>query len=1142
MNARISAVAAALILSVLMGSNARAQTVYSEDFTGPTTSNSWYFFSGACLTAGTAASSSPGSVPGCGSIKSSYYGENLVGGYNGAAGSAQTLPDPTGNGALRFTNGNPGGYNQRGAIVSANTFGTGAGVQITFKTVTYRGNSGGGGGDGADGISFYLMDGSQPAGVGAYGGSLGYTCSNANPPYDGLVGAYLGLGIDEYGNFLNQGDNTATGYGYQWNRIGLRGAGSISWAWLNSNYASYYPSSMNSGQRQAAVQKTCATGYLWNYSSDPVNGSAVVSAGSNVTIPDYAVIPNAYTVLSGVQIANESAMKRGDATPIFYNLKITQDGMLSLSYSLSGAAYLPIISNQSITASNGALPASFRFGFAGSTGGSTNIHEIMCFKAAPANQSGSSTSVNEKEAAKVETGTQAFFALYNSANWTGRLTANDLIDTNGIVTVSPLANWDASCVLTGTDSTGCASTGATGTAAAQAPSSRVMMTWNGSQGVPFQFASLASGQQTTLDLGDASPTANRLNYLRGVRTNEVNTAGVGLYRARDGILGDIIDSSPAFVGPPSSGYTSTWVDRLYSTATAPETDYLAFVTAQQTRLNVVYTGANDGFLHGFRTGCFDSSGTFHSTCGASNTPSNDGLEVLAYMPGSSLQSSSTASNLGVCPGGAVASTGSVVQNIHGVTPLVATTTPACVNPTLDYSSTQYGHNFFVDAPPGTGDLFYRDAQYPSGAWHTWVVGGLGAGGAAIYALDVTNPDPTNLAESNAAKVVIGEWNSSTISCSALPACGTNLGNTYGIPQIRRFHNGAWGMVFGNGLNSATGDAGIFVMTIDPTSGVKTFYYFTTGSGTLLSPGTSGVAYATPVDLDGDHITDYVYAGDVLGNVWRFDLTNKNPSNWGTAFKVFSTGGQPIVSKLVVVAALTTSTAPRVMVEFGTGQKTQVTNTSAATYSSGTQDLYGIWDWNMSSWNALGSSVFDSMAAGSTGLTAPYTLVKSKLTQQSFTVNATTLVRSGSSNTVCWKDGSSCSVNDKFGWYADLPGGSEQVIYNPIFYQGAFLVNSTVPANNIPTACEIVTDTGFTYAISAATGGTFTNVFPNRNDTLNNANVAGVETDATGSPYVVTTAEGTINLVYQTVKGIPGSDKANLPSNVKATRLTWVELR
>ncbi|TLZ52264.1 MAG: hypothetical protein E6K21_01065, partial [Gammaproteobacteria bacterium] len=84
-----------------------AQAGVSEDFTGASTTNSWYFFNGACLTAGTSAGVEPsgaasGRMPGCTSITSSYYNnESLVGGYNG------TFPDPAGRGALRFTNGRP---------------------------------------------------------------------------------------------------------------------------------------------------------------------------------------------------------------------------------------------------------------------------------------------------------------------------------------------------------------------------------------------------------------------------------------------------------------------------------------------------------------------------------------------------------------------------------------------------------------------------------------------------------------------------------------------------------------------------------------------------------------------------------------------------------------------------------------------------------------------------------------------------------------------------------------------------------------------------------------------------------------------------------------------------------------------------
>src|SRR5450755_100050 len=279
-------VALVLILGALAALPSGAQTTFSEDFTGTTTNSPWYFFSGACLTAGTSASTSPGTIPGCTSILSSYYGTAanadpyLVGGNSGFLGSstapgsiATQVPDPVGSGALRFTNGsqniggtNKYGHNERGAILSNSTFPTNAGIQVTFKTVTYHGDSGGAGADGADGISFFLQDGSQAPGLGSFGGSLAYSCANNNNPYDGLTGGYIGLGIDEYGNFLNgtnlvvgyagtnvaTGDNSAYGYGYKPGRIGLRGAGNISLPGLTTAYGSdpadptkpYYPVSL----------------------------------------------------------------------------------------------------------------------------------------------------------------------------------------------------------------------------------------------------------------------------------------------------------------------------------------------------------------------------------------------------------------------------------------------------------------------------------------------------------------------------------------------------------------------------------------------------------------------------------------------------------------------------------------------------------------------------------------------------------------------------------------------------------------------------------------------------------------------------------------------------------------------------------
>ncbi len=1170
-------------VGVAWSTAALAQNTVSEDFTGATTVNSWYFYNGACLTAGTTTTgSNPGQIPSCISVKSAQYPNDtaLVGGANGVAGSSQTLPDPAGppgNGALRFTNGkcSPSscGYNEHGAIVSANTFNAGQGIQITFKTVTYRGDSGGAGGDGADGMSFYLIDGSvSPTGslwngIGSWGGSLGYTCSNSNPPYDGLIGGYLGLGIDEFGNFLNgqnlvsgytgsnsaTGDNTAYGYGYKPNRIGLRGTGNVSWAYLNATYPSFYPTSKlnTTALQQAAVQKTCSTGKVWNYSSSASSPTAVTSPSP--ALNDYAPITNAYVELpstgsNAVVIANESANARPDGITtgnvLLYSLQITQNGLLSLSYSVNGGAYSSVISNQSITASNGALPATLRFGFAGSTGGDTNIHEILCFKAAPSTVSASSAAVNEKQTAQVQTTSQAYFSFYNPNDWTGRVTAYGLVDTAGQVSIAASANWDSECVLSGlTSGQSCLYTGVNGPSTAEAwgSSGRQILTWNGlgttaspgTAGTAFEWTSLSSAEQTAL--GGSSSGQTRLNYLRGDRSNEIQSNGTGLYRARDGVLADIVDSSPLFVGPPSSPYLQTWKDRFQTSGdTIVEnggTSYATYQANNQSRLNMVYAGADDGFLHAFRSGQEDALGNVISN---SSTP-NDGYEVLAYMPGS------------------------VLNTIHNS------------SSSLDYSNPQYGHAFFVDGAPGSSDLYYNNA------WHTWLVGGLGAGGSAIYALDVTNPG--HFSEGNAASLVLGEWTNKTISCSNVSSCGNNLGNTYGTPQIRRFHNGQWGIIVGNGYGSSTGDAGIYIMLIPTgyTSGAltPTVLYLSASAGRSTALTGDGIAYASAADLDGDHIIDYIYAGDIKGNVWRFDVSSTNTANWAVSSPgpLFTTpSGQPITTPVVVASAQVAGTLPQVIVAFGTGQRTQFTTTSATSYVTGTtQALYGVWDWNFTGWNAQSGAGYQSLTAAQMqtyyGVTSTTGLSISNLQRQTFTiVTGTTNTIQASNTSFSYAQCGSTSCTGKLGWYANLPytNGSisgrsvvEQVVSPPSLFENALIVNSTLPANNQPLSCTSpTTDQGVTYAISVTNGGTFGaggTVPTSSTTTFNSAFInyrdtptVGIQSNETGALSVVNTKESTTFLVGQNIAvsagTAPGGTQQISLSDTSVNRLTWVQLR
>ena len=671
----------------------------------------------------------------------------------------------------------------------------------------------------------------------------------------------------------------------------------------------------------------------------------------------------------------------------------------------------------------------------------------------------------------------------------------------------------------------------------------MILSWNGTKGIPFEYASLSGIQQNALTAGDSAGAAcnsttgyavqDRLNYLRGDRSCEINSSGVGLFRRRTSVLADIVDSSPTWVGVPDASYTAVWNDRINSADPLSENSgtaqtYPAYVTAEQNRQQVVYVGANDGLLHGFR------SGTYNATTGTYTN--NDGYELLAYMPGAVVQNSLAAN-----PG---------VQVIHSNS-----------NTQIDYSNSQYGHDFWVDATPGTGDVFFN------GQWHTWLVGGLGPAGAAIYALDVTNP--ANFSEGNAASLVIGEWNSSTITCVGSATCGTNLGNTYGTPQIRRLHDGKWAIIFGNGIGSQSGDAGIYVGVLNTSTGAPTFYYLSSGclAAHTCSAGTpSGIAFATPVDLDGDHITDYVYAGDIQGNLWRFDLTSATETNWAvTPGPLFKTpAGQPITTTVVAASgAPNPGMQQQLMLLFGTGQKFPLTNASGATYATGTQSLYGVWDWNMSAWNALSTTAqYASLAAASTGLGgANHTMAQANLQAQTVTINSSTGDRDINTNaTICWAGQSGCTGSTaQFGWYLNLPGTQEQVIYSPGLVAQAMTVNTIVPAANTPTSCTILSDTGFTYVLSALTGGAFNQVFlppseavnpgVNTNQAYLDAHAIALQTNASGSSFVIYSNTGTPFLVFETNGGGgggggsgSGSLAPNLPPNTSGRRLSWIELR
>jgi len=245
----------------------------------------------------------------------------------------------------------------------------------------------------------------------------------------------------------------------------------------------------------------------------------------------------------------------------------------------------------------------------------------------------------------------------------------------------------------------------------------------------------------------------------------------------------------------------------------------------------------------------------------------------------------------------------------------------------------YTHKYFVDLTPTV-----KAGVDISGVSTTMLVGGLGKGGRGYYALDVT--DPTSwTSEGNVAGKVMWEYPKAGVT-------DDDMGYSFSKPAIIESNdddvNGGsgWIVIFGNGYNSQNGHAVLYIL--NPETGVI-IRKIDTGVD-----GCNGLSTAVPIDVDYDNKVDYVYAGDLRGNVWKFDLTDSDYTNWEVAFydgeekPLFQAQGpggttQPITAKPDVMYH---PTEHGYMVLFGTGQylgESDISDTTA-------QSFYGIWDY------------------------------------------------------------------------------------------------------------------------------------------------------------------------------------------------------
>ena len=258
--------------------------------------------------------------------------------------------------------------------------------------------------------------------------------------------------------------------------------------------------------------------------------------------------------------------------------------------------------------------------------------------------------------------------------------------------------------------------------------------------------------------------------------------------------------------------------------------------------------------------------------------------------------------------------------------------PAYVN-LWQLSDPNYSHKFFVDGSTAFGDA------YIAGAWKTILVGALGGGGRGVFALDITDPASFSASDVLWEKVNIADGASWSPKMNIVD--DSDIGYTYGQASVVRMQNGKWAAVFGNGYNSNGHDAVLFIVDLEDGSTIKKI---NAANGTATTP--NGLSSPIPVDIDNDRIVDAIYAGDMRGNLWKFDVSGNGAGSWGVAF-----GGTPLFvatapdgtrQPITARPEVTKHPVSGVVVLFGTGKYFEERDRRLQDTEQ-TQTFYGIYD-------------------------------------------------------------------------------------------------------------------------------------------------------------------------------------------------------
>lgn len=425
------------------------------------------------------------------------------------------------------------------------------------------------------------------------------------------------------------------------------------------------------------------------------------------------------------------------------------------------------------------------------------------------------------------------------------------------------------------------------------------------------------------------------------------------------------------------------------------------------------------------------------------------------------------------------------------------------------------HQYFVDGSPAVGDICPNapTSICTAAQWKTILVAGLNAGGRGYYALDITDPaNPKAL------------WNFTSTD-------DPDLGYTFGNPIITKRKNGTWIVAFASGYNNVspgTGGGFLFVLNADTGEVLEKIPTYTSGTknaGNTTTP--SGLAKINAwVNSETDNTAERFYGGDLLGNVWRFDIDNVVPPAGKEAVLLAELGGpqgaatQPITTR-PELASITKSGTSYNVVFVGTGRYLGNNNGASPYGDVGNTDQQSVYAFK------------DNLAdAGLGALRKSRSMVQQTLSNIAVTEGQQPL-RKVSNEPVDW------AINS--GWYVDFnpdntsPG--ERVDVNMQQHQGTLTVATNVPD---PSPCSSG-GSSFLYYFDFASGSYLLTA-----SMYGDTPIVGVKVSSdaltAGIGTVMLSTGNTATIITDSKGRITTSDDpGSAPTSGSARRVFWREL-